>query len=157
MNCSSQSEIIRVTIPKPKEKAHAMKRITALLILACLNVITARAQLVADGATATIDGVATNIVGDLVVGTNGSFTTLIITNSASVTNSGFGRIGSNNAARTNQVIVTGSNSSWLVGSFLYVGSLGDFNHLVVTNGGWVNSAKGLIGSSTFSTTTRTHS
>ena len=60
------------------------------------------AQLVADGATAIISAHATNITSDLIVGTNGSFTTLVITNAGSVTNSGNGIIGQNSGARTNR-------------------------------------------------------
>src|SRR3954469_6041980 len=52
-------------------------------------------QLVADGATNTIDGYSTNLIGDLTVGTNGSFTRLQIVDGGMVTNSGHGYIGQN--------------------------------------------------------------
>ena len=104
-----------------------MKRITTLLALACLTAFTARAQLVADGATVTLNGGTTNIVGDLFVGTNGSFTTLTISNAATVTNSGSGYIGFQGSARTNLVVVTDTNSVWSVGSGLEVGMFGRFN------------------------------
>ena len=58
-------------------------RIQLLLVTAAMLVIAVlplRAQLVADGATKTLNGGITNIVGDVVVGTNGSFTLLVLTN-----------------------------------------------------------------------------
>ncbi len=97
------------------------------------------AQLVADGTTASINAVTTNITGNLTIGTNGSFTTLVITNAGAVTNSGNGVIGQNSSARTNQVIVTGANSRWGVGGNLNFGVLGSFSRLIVTNGGRVEN------------------
>ena len=127
-----------------------MKRITTLLALACLTAFTARAQLVADGATVTLNGGTTNIVGDLFVGTNGSFTTLTISNTATVTNSGYGYIGYQGSARTNLVVVTDTNSVWSVGSGLEVGMFGRFNRLIVTNGGRVNCSGSDVGNTSSS-------
>src|ERR1051325_9633281 len=52
-------------------------------LFAWLAVTTApdlRAQLVSDGETNVLDNVSTNLAGPLTVGTNGSFTALILTN-----------------------------------------------------------------------------
>src|SRR6266536_4579596 len=68
--------------------------------------IAARAQLVADGTTNTINAHATNLLGELIIGTNGSFTRLVITNAAAVTNSADAYIGRNYTAASNQVEVT---------------------------------------------------
>ena len=87
----------------------------AVAWLAVASAFPARGQLVADGATKTINGATTNLTGDLVVGTNGSFTSLIVTNAGVVTNTANGTIGLNVSAKTNQVIVTGANSRWGMG------------------------------------------
>src|SRR5437773_12521059 len=89
-----------------------------LAATACLligSVFNAGAQLVADGATATINGTSISLPADLTIGTNGSFTTLQIINGGSVTNAGSGNIGLNGTAKTNQVLVTGANSIWGIG------------------------------------------
>lgn len=100
------------------------------------------AQLVADGASTAINGTKTNITGDLVVGTNGSFTTLIITNAGGVTNSGNGVIGQSFGANTNRVIVTDLNSAWTIGGNLNFGVLGSYSQLIITNGGKVENNYG---------------
>lgn len=104
----------------------------------------ARAQLVADGTTAAINATSTNTTGNLVVGTNGSFTTLIITNAGTVTNTGIGVIGQNSSARTNRVIVTDASSVWSMGGNLNMG-LGPYGVLMVTNGGRVENNFGNMG------------
>jgi T5SS/PEP-CTERM-associated repeat protein len=116
-------------------------------VLLCLQggLSTSPAQLVADGATAIINGTSTNLIGDLVVGTNGSFTTLIITNTGVVTNSGNGIIGQNPSATTNRVTVTGPNSRWSMGGNLELGYYGVYNQLIVTNGGRVENIYGNMG------------
>ncbi len=113
-----------------------------LLIEAVLPV---QAQLVADGTTAAIDATSTNLTGNLTIGTNGSFTTLVITNAGTVTNSGTGAIGLNPTAMTNRVIVTGTNSIWNNMGNLAIGSFGSFNNLIVTNGGKAFGSFGNIG------------
>jgi fibronectin-binding autotransporter adhesin len=106
----------------------------------------ALAQLVADGATNTINGFVTNVPGTLIIGTNGSFTRLLITNAGVVTNSGEAYIGRNYSAGTNRVEVAGANSSWQVGSNLWVGNpiTGWENQLVITDGGSVSCYAGNI-------------
>src|SRR5438105_3131440 len=105
----------------------------AAAFLMVLSALPLRAQLVADGATRIINATGTNISGDLVIGTNGSLTSLVITNAGAVTNSGNGTIGLNATANTNQVIVTGPNSRWSMGGNLLIGSSGSSSLLVVTN------------------------
>ena len=53
---------------------------TKSLFLAALVIAapTLHAQVVADGATNTLSNVTTNITGDVIVGTNGSFTLLVL-------------------------------------------------------------------------------
>jgi T5SS/PEP-CTERM-associated repeat protein len=117
------------------------------LVLAISPAIPLRAQLVADGGSKAINGTGTNISGALTIGTNGSFTTLLIINGGAVTNSPGGVIGLNSTAKTNQVSVTGTNSTWKVGGTLAVGSAGSFNLLVVSNAGKVFDTVGSIGNS----------
>ena len=72
------------------------------------------AQVVSDGATNTLNNVTNTIPGDVTVGTNGSFTLLILTNGALLTNSGNGFIGRNAGANSNTVWLTGANTRWLM-------------------------------------------
>ncbi len=120
-----------------------------LALLSALGpaLITCRAQLVADGATAFINGTSTNLTGDLTVGTNGAFTTLVITNAGAVTNTGVGYIGYNFSAVSNRVIVTGANSTWGMGGNLNLGYTGSGSLLIVTNGGRVQDNYGIISAS----------
>jgi T5SS/PEP-CTERM-associated repeat protein len=103
------------------------------------------AQLVNDGATATLNHITNTISGSVIVGTNGAFTLLILTNGAFLTNSGTGTIGLNAGANSNTVNVTSANTRWAMSSDLYVGSIGSFNHLVITNGGLVQNGYGALG------------
>src|SRR4051812_37217841 len=68
-------------------------RIWLISVVLILGAASGRAQLVADGTTATINGTSTNLAGALTVGTNGSFTTLMIRNGGAVTNGGTAAIG----------------------------------------------------------------
>src|SRR5947207_776655 len=106
----------------------------SLLSLA-LTVSPLRAQLVADGATNTLANVTNTITGDVTVGTNGSFTLLVLSNNALLTNSLNGTIGLNTTAKSNEVRLISPSARWLVGGSLFaVGSNGSFNRLVVSNG-----------------------
>src|SRR5881394_4033005 len=81
---------------------------TVLLGLA----LSARAQVVADGETNTLDNVITSIAGDVTVGTVGSFTGLLLTNGAILTNTGAGAIGLNTGANSNFFFLRGPNTRW---------------------------------------------
>src|SRR5437870_2811499 len=76
------------------------------------------AQVVNDGATVTLNHVTNTFSGGVTVGTNGSFTLLILTNGTLLTNSGTGTIGLNATANSNTVRLTGTSSRWLMGQDL---------------------------------------
>jgi T5SS/PEP-CTERM-associated repeat protein len=99
--------------------------------------LRARAQVVNDGATATLNHVTNTVTGAVTVGTNGSFTLLVLTNAALLTNSGNGIIGMNATAKSNTVRLTSVNTRWLMALDLNVGNNGSVNHLVVSNGALV--------------------
>src|SRR5206468_1245905 len=106
-----------------------------LALLACLLVsLSAPAQVVNDGATNTLNNLTNTVTGDVTVGTNGSFTLLILTNNALLTNSGFAYIGRNAGANSNTVFLIGTNTRWLMSKNLEVGSSGSFNLLVNSTG-----------------------
>jgi T5SS/PEP-CTERM-associated repeat protein len=112
------------------------------------------AQLVADGSSLTINGTTTNIVGNLIVGNSGDFTTLTIANGGAVTNSTTGAIGQQGTAQANRVIVTGANSVWHNGGTLGIGIAGQNNELIITNGGLTVNTFGNISANTGSSGNR---
>jgi T5SS/PEP-CTERM-associated repeat protein len=122
-----------------------------LVSLILLTGFTLRAQVVADGATNTLNNVTNTIAGGVTVGTNGDFTLLILTNRASLTNSGDGVIGLNVGADRNAVRITDTNSNWLMANNLYVGSNGASSTLAISNGGTVRNGTGFLGYSATST------
>src|SRR5881397_2929561 len=93
-----------------------------------------RAQIVADGATNTLSNVTNTFAGDVTVGTNGSFTLLVLSDNALLTNANNGTIGLNTTAKSNEVRLLGPTARWQVGSLLNVGSNGAGNRLVISNG-----------------------
>jgi T5SS/PEP-CTERM-associated repeat protein len=103
------------------------------------------AQVVADNATNTLSNVTNNINGDVIVGTNGSFTLLMLADNSLLTNSGNGVIGLNSTAKSNEVRLISPTSRWHVGGTLLVGSNGVASRLVVSNGAVVESLYGNIG------------
>ncbi len=116
------------------------------VLIGCTLSIEARAQLVADGQTNVLNGVYTYSPGSLTVGTNGTFTLLIITNSATVLNTGGnGVIGSNASAKTNRVVVTDPGSFWQSDNGFYIGQSGSASELDIFNGGNVTDISGYIG------------
>ena len=127
-----------------------MKRVCAFLFAVLPAATALHAQVVSDSATNVLDSVTNATAGDVTVGTNGSFTLLILTNGALLTNSGNGYIGRNAGANSNTVRVTGANTRWLIQSNLFIGSNGAFNLLVVSNGALVGNSNATIGSSALS-------
>src|SRR5204863_7351411 len=125
-------------------------------LLAIGSAFTASAQLVADSTTAMIAASITNLTGSITIGTNGSFTTLIITNAGMVTNvsdglgPSDGRLGLNASSLSNQVILIGTNSFWRSSQEMYVGYGGSYNLLLVTNGGRMHDNGGHLGIGTAS-------
>src|ERR1041384_767494 len=95
-----------------------------LMLLGIALASHAPAQVVNDGETNTLDGVTSNVSGTVTMGTNGSFTLLVLTNGALLSNTVDGVIGRN----------TGANSN------------GSFTLLVLTNGALLsNTVDGVIG------------
>ncbi len=119
--------------------------ILSLAVATALAAPTLHAQLVNDGATNTLNNVTNTIVGDVTVGTNASFTLLVLTNNALLINSGHGHIGRNAGANSNSVRLTGANARWLKSGDLFVGQDGVGNQIVVTNGGVVRGNRGFLG------------
>lgn len=123
-----------------QEMRHAI-----ILLLALSAPLFVRAQFVADGQADFLDGITTNIAGTVTIGTNGSFTLLVVTNGSIVTNtSGPLIIGANSSATSNALVVTGSGSVWNGTSF-EVGAGGSLNQLSVLSGATVTGNTGLIG------------
>ena len=58
-----------------------------------------QAQIVADGATNILSNVTNTVNGDVIVGTNGSFTLLVLSDHALLTNTANGIIGRNFTAK----------------------------------------------------------
>jgi len=109
----------------------AVSRLFAALVLAGAPLL--HAQLVADGDVLVINS-ATNLAGDLIVGTNGGNTRLGILSPGTVTNVN-GRIGLNASSTGNLVQVRNSGAVWNNTGYLSVGDQGADNSLLVTNGG----------------------
>src|SRR5437867_11102155 len=115
-----------------------MKTRFIVALAAMLGSLSAVAQVVTDGATNTLSNVTNNITGDVTVGTNGSFTLLVVSDNALLTNSGAATIGFNTTAKSNEVRLVSPTARWQVGgTFFNVGSNGAFNRLVVRNGAMV--------------------
>src|SRR5881397_854688 len=125
-------------------KSVANRWIAAILFL-LLSLPPIIAQLVNDGATNTLNHVTNAISGGAIIGTNGSFTLLILTNGTLLTNSGNGTIGLNAGAKSNTVRLTSANTRWLMSQDLSVGSNGSFNRLVITNGALLGDNFGALG------------
>jgi len=119
--------------------------IAAWLLLALAR-ITLHAQLVADGATLNLT-TATNLPGNLIVGTNAGSTTLNLIAPGTVTNaSGF--VGYNIGATKSKATVQNTNAVWRNTGDLHIGTNSQLNSLVISNGGRVISANGLLGYTT---------
>src|SRR4051794_14183555 len=111
--------------------------IRSVLALTLLAVMPLRAQIVNDGATITLSNITNKFTGDVTVGTNGSFTLLVMSDNALLTNSGNGTIGLNATARSNEVRLASPSARWQMGNTLNVGNNGAFNRLSVSNGALV--------------------
>ncbi len=114
-------------------------------VLASALATTTQAQIVADGGSSTLNNVTSNITGTVTVGTNGSFTLLVLTNAALLTNSGNGVIGRSVGANSNAVRLTSANTRWLMSLDHFVGSNGAFNRLIVSNSARVENNFGSLG------------
>jgi T5SS/PEP-CTERM-associated repeat protein len=125
-----------------------MKPASLMLGLSLIAAPGLRAQLVNDGATNTLSNVTNIITGSVTVGTNGSFTLLVLSNNCLLTNSVTGFIGRDDTARSNEVRLVGTTARWRMGRDLFVGTLGSFNRLSVSNGAVVQNRFGYIGTET---------
>ncbi|MBI3880148.1 MAG: hypothetical protein HY301_08795 [Verrucomicrobia bacterium] len=115
--------------------AHRRPPLLSLLLLAAalgLPAVSDGAQPVQDGETNSINNAFVFYTNTVFVGSNGSFTLLILTNNATVTNVGNLVIGENTGANSNTVSV-GTLCTWGISNNLYVGSNGSFNRLIITN------------------------
>ncbi len=124
-----------------------------LIWVLVLSAPSLSAQLVNDGATNTLNNVTNMFAGDVTVGTNGSFSAVILTNNTLLTNSADGIIGRNPGAKSNVVLIASPGARWLLSSNLTVGNLGSFNRLLI-NGGAVRDYAGHLGYS-FNSNTNT--
>jgi hypothetical protein len=70
-----------------------MKTSPTILAVMLIAAPGLRAQIVNDGATNTLSNVTKAFTGDVTVGTNGSFTLLVLSNNSLLTNSANGVIG----------------------------------------------------------------
>jgi len=84
--------------------------------------------------------------GTLTIGSQGDLNGLVVTNGASVTNA-IGDVGAFTSASSNSVAVTGSNSLWSSGYWLFVGHDGSGNRLALDAGGRVSAVDVTIGDS----------
>ncbi len=103
-----------------------------------------RAQVVNDGATNSLSNVTNSFAGNVFVGTNGSFTLLVLSNNCLLTNSATGYIGFNATARSNEARLVSGSARWFVSGGLVVGYNGGFNRLTVSNGALVISDFGQL-------------
>jgi fibronectin-binding autotransporter adhesin len=103
-----------------------------------------RAQVVNDGATNTLSNVTNTIPGDVTMGTNGSFTLLVISDNV-LLNSNDGTVGLGATAKTNEVQLVSPTARWLMGNQFFIGNSGSFNRLVVSNGATVQDWNGSLG------------
>ena len=94
--------------------------------------------------TNVIAGVTVNYSGTYMVGTDGWFNALIITNAGILTSSA-GIIGNSAFSSNNYALVTGTSSIWSNSGSLTIGSTGSFNQLTINNGGKVQNGYGYVG------------
>jgi T5SS/PEP-CTERM-associated repeat protein len=89
-------------------------------------------------------------VANFTIGTNGSFTLLILTNNATLSNASTTFIGLNASAKSNAIVVTGPGSAWSINAAFSVGVSGAYNQLSVLDAGLVSVTGGAIGANTSS-------
>jgi T5SS/PEP-CTERM-associated repeat protein len=82
---------------------------------------------------------------EMYLGNNGAFNRLVITNRGLVS-SGHGYLGFNSFGTQNVALVSDTGSVWRVKTNLFIGYADGANSLIVSNGGVVSDALGMIGS-----------
>src|SRR2546430_108675 len=98
-----------------------MKASTIIFVAMLVAAPTLRGQVVADGATNTLSNVTNNFTGDVTVGMNRSFTLLVISDNALLTNSANGVIGLNATAKSNEVRLVSPTARWFPSNQFFVG------------------------------------
>lgn len=119
-----------------------------VVLVTLLSVSSVCAQVVADGAVATLSNTTNIIAGSVTIGTNGSFTLLTLSTNALLTNTLDGTIGFNPTARSNQVRLISPSARWQMGGLLFVGYNSAGNQLVVSNVALVQDNVGYLGANT---------
>ncbi|MBI5687602.1 MAG: hypothetical protein HZC54_21235 [Verrucomicrobia bacterium] len=122
-----------------------LTKTAALCLVAAIAIVAAPAAVAEDGITNTISGVSSNISGDHMVGTNGAFNALILTNAGVLNVTGDGIIGNSAIANSNAVWVTGAGSVWSNSGALYVGFSGSGNSLSIAGSATVAATNVVIG------------
>jgi T5SS/PEP-CTERM-associated repeat protein len=97
------------------------------------------------GITNIVDGVMSNYTGSFLLGSNGAFNELIVTNAGELNVTNRSIIGNSAASSNNYALVTGAGSLWSNSGSLYVGYSGAGNQLTITNGGSVVAVSGVLG------------
>jgi T5SS/PEP-CTERM-associated repeat protein len=121
---------------------------------AILRTASLNAQIVADGSTSTLSNVTNTIAGDVTVGTNGSFTLLVLSDNTLLTNSANGVISRNATATFNEVQLVSPGARWFMGGTLYVGSNGANSRLIGSNGATVLASNLFVGFNSSATNNR---
>ena len=104
--------------------------------------LTINAQL--PPATNIVSGVTVNYAGTYMVGTNGPFNALIVTNAGVLTSSN-GVVGNSVVSSNNYALVTGAGSLWSNSGSLLIGNTGSFNQLTISSAGHASSSNGYVG------------
>jgi T5SS/PEP-CTERM-associated repeat protein len=125
-------------------RAHRIQYFVLTLILVYMGSSSVPAQLVPDGGSAVIDGITTN-GGIVYVGNDLSFTSLLVTNNATVTNAIEFIIGHHASSRSNSVVLTGADTAWVSDSATIVGNAGSFNRLEIRDGAYLTNRYVTIG------------
>ncbi|MCX6900480.1 MAG: PEP-CTERM sorting domain-containing protein [Verrucomicrobia bacterium] len=126
-------------------------RTAALCLGVALACLTAPYTLAQSGPTSVVDGIAISYPTDYTVGSNSSYSTLIITNGGVLNVTGYGIVGPGYGLlhppvySNNTVLVTGAGSTWSNSNTLSICDGGYNNVMTIAKGGAVFSAGGRIG------------
>src|SRR5262245_27346748 len=131
MNDEKEYSKFEIRIQKERRCPRLTKAVA--ILAAMIGTSAMHGQLVSDGATNTLSNVTNSVAGSGIVGTNGSFTLLVLSTNVLLTNSIDGVIGLNATAKSNEVRLLSSSARWLTASNFYVGSNGSFNRLIAAN------------------------
>ena len=128
-------------VPFPNKTESPRKPLFAFFVALAMTVPALHAQVVNDGATNTLSNV-TNNSPTITVGTNGSFTLLVLSNNAVLNNTLNGVIGRNASAQSNEVRLVSATARWTMAAFsdLFIGSNGASSRLTVSGGALVQNA-----------------